>query len=458
MAIRSGAGTGVIVSLVVFVLTTVFLLVLSIVFYAKNREQIDIVKGAEDSLKLYATPKEQSSDAMQTYVSVSKHENQSVASYLISQIEDRNKILTGNPRATTEEIRAEFHSSLSSGRSIAVTIVSLKRSLDSRQEEVEAHLSDLANSRSTIRSLEQQLASQTLSAEEEVQVVKEEWQDVQDESIQLNSKANDYFTNRGNRDDRLRGGYQGRIQQLGEDVDFLRVENARLESTIVELRDKIDSGRMSAVDPSTLVDGTVLEVSTGNEVFIDRGFEDRIELGMTFEIYDSHSQLREDANGDIPRGKASIEVVKVGKTTSTAKITRSTSSQPIVRDNIIVNAIYDPDYMYSFLVHGEFDADGDGQPESNNRFIKDQIERWGGKIINDEGMLPGDLDFLVLGISPKEPTGRPPKGASEAMMDDYARRKRAFLDYEHLLDQARAAQVPVLTSNRFLVLTGQRDR
>ena len=76
MAIRSGAGTGVIVSLVVFVLTTVFLLVLSIVFYAKNREQIDDVKGAEDSLKLYATPTEQSSDAMKTYVSVSKNENQ----------------------------------------------------------------------------------------------------------------------------------------------------------------------------------------------------------------------------------------------------------------------------------------------------------------------------------------------------------------------------------------------
>jgi len=458
MAIRSGAGTGVIVSLVVFVLTTVFLLILSIVFYAKNRQQIDIVKSAEDSLMVYATPKEQSSDVIQTYVSVSKSANQSVASYLISQIEERNKILTGNPRSTPEEIRAEFHSSLSSGGTIANTLYSLQRSLDSRQEEVEAHLSDIANARSSIRSLEEQLASQTLSAEEEVQVVKEEWQDVQDESIQLNSKANDYFTNRGNRDDRLRGGYQGRIQQLGEDVDFFRLENARLESTIVELRDKIGSGRMSAVDPSTLVDGTVLEVSTGDEVFIDRGFEDRIELGMTFEIYDSHSQLREDVNGVIPRGKASIEVVKVGKTTSTAKITRSTSSQPIVRDNIIVNAVYDPEYKYSFLVHGEFDADGDGLPESNNRFIKDQIERWGGKIINDEGMLPGDLDFLVLGISPQEPTGRPQRGASEAMMDDYARRKRAFLDYEHLLEQARAAQVPVLTSNRFLVLTGQRDR
>ena len=34
MAIRSSSGTGVVVSLVVFVLCTVFLLILSIVFYA----------------------------------------------------------------------------------------------------------------------------------------------------------------------------------------------------------------------------------------------------------------------------------------------------------------------------------------------------------------------------------------------------------------------------------------
>ena len=51
MAIRSGAGTGVIVSLVVFVLATVFLLVLSIVFYVGNREQIETVEKAEAHCK-----------------------------------------------------------------------------------------------------------------------------------------------------------------------------------------------------------------------------------------------------------------------------------------------------------------------------------------------------------------------------------------------------------------------
>ncbi len=49
MAIRSNAGTGVIVSLVVFVLATVFLLVLSIVFYASGREQAEQVVSLNNS-------------------------------------------------------------------------------------------------------------------------------------------------------------------------------------------------------------------------------------------------------------------------------------------------------------------------------------------------------------------------------------------------------------------------
>ena len=156
---------------------------------------------------------------------------------------------------------------------------------------------------------------------------------------------------------------------------------------------------MNSVDPSVLVDGRVLEVGSGNEVFIDRGEKDHIVLGMTFDIYESASQLRLNSNGNLPRGKATIEVVKVGPTTSTAKIKRSTSSQPIIRDNIIVNPIYDPEYKFSFVVHGNFDADGDGEPESNNSFIKNQITRWGGIVVQDDGVIPGDLDFLVLGVA-----------------------------------------------------------
>jgi len=458
MAIRSGAGTGVIVSLVVFVLATVFLLVLSIVFYVGNREQIETVEKAEVALQVFATTRERSDDYVIKFVALADAANQSVTGYLNDQLEQRNRMLTGNPSETIEQLQSQFSGSVSESSPLVLTLSNLQSQIKSIKQELNGRVDELANAHDTILSLHTQLDDQAQTNEVEVTQVKVEWKDVQDESANLNVKANDYFASREDRLNSVRNENLGRIELLEEDVELLRVEKARLMSTIDDLRSKINSNRMNSVDPSVLVDGRVLEVGTGNEVFIDRGEQDHIVLGMTFDIYESPSQLRFDSNGNLPRGKATIEVVKVGPTTSTAKIKRSTSSQPIIRDNIIVNPIYDPEYNFSFIVHGHFDADGDGEPESNNSFIKNQITRWGGIIIQDDSVIPGDLDFLVLGIAPRKPTDKPSKNASNAMFDAYAAQQRAYEAYADLLKYAKAAQVPVLSANRLDVLTGHRSR
>ena len=458
MAIRSGAGTGVIVSLVVFVLVTVFLLVLCIVFYAGNREQIETVKDAEASLHVYATVGERGNDSVQKIVAQAKDANQSVTGYLNDQLEQRNKMLTGNPSETLEQLRLQFAGNVSASSPLAMTLSSLHSQIKSKQQELNARVEELAGAHTTIESLNNQLDDQAQSNKGEIQKVKTEWEDVHEESVSLSKTADDYHNRREELFKIVRDESLERILSADEDIEILRFEKARLKSTINDLLEKINSNRMSSVDPSILVDGTVLEVGFGNEVFIDRGKNDRIVLGMTFDIYESASQLRPDANGNFPRGKATIEVVKIGPTTSTAKIIRSTPSQPIVRDNIIVNPVYDPNYIFSFIVHGNFDADGDGEPESNNNFIKDKISRWGGVVVEDEGVVPGDLDFLVLGISPRKPTHRPRRGASGAMFDAYAKQQKLYEDYESLRSQAKAAQVPILTANRLDVLTGQYSR
>ena len=53
MAVRSGAGTGVVVSLVVFILTTFFLLILTIVFYSKQTKALEAEDSAEKTLATY---------------------------------------------------------------------------------------------------------------------------------------------------------------------------------------------------------------------------------------------------------------------------------------------------------------------------------------------------------------------------------------------------------------------
>ncbi len=456
MAIRSGAGTGVIVSLVVFVLTTVFLLVLSIVFYVQNQDQLESVQEAEAALYEYAKPIERAGDSLQQVVAQSKSSNQSVSGYFKSELSERNKWLSGNPEATLADLQSLYGPNINANNPISLLVKSLQSQVKSRQQELESTIAELASAHTTVTALEDEIKSQADTNTSEVQLVKSEWKDVQDESDNLSTEANAYFDGREQRLEEVRDENLARIQLLSQDVSYLRVENTRLESTIADLRDKFDTGRMNTIDPALLVDGTVLEVGTGSEVFIDRGSNDRIVLGMRFDIYDSSSQLRANSDGEFPRGKASIEIVKVGKTTSTAKIIRSSSNQPIVRDNIIVNPIYDPSYKYSFLVHGNYDADGDGNADASNKFIVDLIQNWGGVIVEDEGSLPGDLDFLVLGIAPKKPIHRPGPNATIAMYDDYARQARAYKEYNELLEQAQAAKIPVLTSNRLYILTGQR--
>ena len=456
MAIRSGAGTGVIVSLVVFVLTTVFLLVLSIVFYVQNREQLEKVQHAETTLNEYATSAERSSDSLQGITALSKNSSQSVSSYLKNELHERNKWLSGNPEATIADLQSLYGPNINSNNPISLLVKNLQRQLNLCDQKLGEKRDELDSTHDTISSLKEKIKSQAANNDYEVQVARSEWKDVQDESSNLSTKASDYFAVREQRLVDVRDENIDRFQMAKADLSKLVVENARLESTIADLREKFDTGRMNTIDPALLVDGTVLEVGTRNEVFIDRGSDDRIVLGMRFDIYDSSSQLRANSDGEFPHGKASVEVVKVGKTTSTAKIIRSSPKHPIVRDNIIVNPIYDPLYRYTFLVHGNYDINGDGNADSSNKLIVNLIQNWGGEIVEDEGSLPGNLDFLVLGIAPKKPIGKPGKNATIAMYDEFARQSKAYKEYTKLLEEARTVKIPVLTLNRLSILTGQR--
>ena len=87
MAIRSSAGTGVIVSLVVFVLATVFLLVLSIVFYASGRAQKEETGNLVKAFDAYVTKDERNDDKIDALVAKAESSSQSVVSYLYTMSE-----------------------------------------------------------------------------------------------------------------------------------------------------------------------------------------------------------------------------------------------------------------------------------------------------------------------------------------------------------------------------------
>jgi len=454
MAIRSGAGTGVIVSLVVFVLTTVFLLVLSIIFYAGRVEQTDLTDKAKKDLSTFITSEEQNLDSFQRIVASAKADRVSVAGYLNSDLESLRVLVSGAPDTSNESIRSTLNKALSNGGSLFLAFERQNRQLQERQQELDARISELNSARDQIASLEQSVSDSVNATAQALAAARVQWSDIQNESEVLAQNVDTHFANRLQRDDRLIGGKTSLIHQLESERDTLIKEKTILANDAADLRELVSTSRMSSIDPAMLVDGSILDVAGTDRVFIGLGAQDHIVLGMSFEVYDDQSQLRVNEKGELPRGKASIEIIKVGQTTSTAKVTQSTPGRPIVRDNIIVNAIYDPHYKYKFMVHGQFDADGDGVPEQNNTFIKDRIETWGGIVVESQEFLPGDLDFLVLGIQPQE--ARPlPRNASEPMINDYVRKQQAFSNYTSLLEQAQDVKIPVLNANRLDILTGQ---
>ena len=168
MAIRSNAGTGVIVSLVVFVLATVFLLVLSIVFYASGREQAEKVNSVHKTFEAFASKKERSSDVIDALVTQAKNSNQSLVSYLKTELEERNRILTGNKNANLADINTAFRDTNSSDSSLDLTFGALKRELDTSTQAADSYLEDLKNAESSIQSLEDQLAELSSSKVKEI--------------------------------------------------------------------------------------------------------------------------------------------------------------------------------------------------------------------------------------------------------------------------------------------------
>ena len=458
MAVRSAAGTGVIVSLVVFVLTTVFLLVLTIVFYAGQQKEMELRHDAETARDKYIKSREINTDLFRGYESATPP-NKSVAGHLHEQYEGLMRYVAGEP-TPVESMKASFASlGVSDDGVVLDELRNADRDLKTRQSELDAANRRLASLEGDLQTKEQEIGSLNTAHEEELDAVRgviDSYREAAEEYARQIQRTIDELNAA---EARLREQFQSRIGDLEGENNGLLEELQILRSRVKEFERILNEIRVKSADPDKLVDGHVIDIAGGNDqVFIDRGKDDRIVLGMTFEVYDISGSIGVDnRTNEMTRGKASLQVIKVGDTTSTCKITRSVPGRPVVRNDVIANAVYDPEYTFKFLVHGKFDVDGDGKPsQAEAEYLRRLVQQWGGQVVYADA-LPGDLDFLVLG---SEPPPVPPlrDNASNAEIEIWLEKKGAREKYQQLFNQAREAQIPVLNSNRFFILIGHTER
>jgi hypothetical protein len=252
------------------------------------------------------------------------------------------------------------------------------------------------------------------------------------------------------------------VAQLSEQVRRRDEQIKELETIIDRLQNRLREGRTPTQGPiMQQADGRIVRTPGNNIVFIDLGQGDQISPGMTFEVYDKIEGLPAWKGGDDEgaddqyAGKASIEVTRVGATSSEARVVKVRPGENITEGDLLVNLVYDPNVKYKFVVHGEFDLDNNGVATANDaEVIKRLVTDWGASLMNQVTV---DTDFLVLGKEPVIPTFPPEEENDPINVDRVNQAKAALQAYQDIRAQANELNIPILNQNRFLYFVGYFD-
>jgi len=197
-------------------------------------------------------------------------------------------------------------------------------------------------------------------------------------------------------------------------------------------------------------DAQIVRIDSQNGIiYLDAGIKDHVYRGLTFAIYDRNKPIPEDGEG-----KAEIEVFQVAEQVSAARIVKSDTKNPVGKNDIVANLIWDRNMPNRFVVAGEFDFNNDGRIDADGaQRIAELIERWGGIVADD---ITVDTDFLIIGI---EPVSLRRPSQQELDMDPMAQQRYELSikktgNYNQLLDKAAGLGIPVFNKKRFLFLIG----
>ncbi len=209
-------------------------------------------------------------------------------------------------------------------------------------------------------------------------------------------------------------------------------------------------------------DGHITRIPDSTTVYIDLGEGDQVAPGLTFAVYDKRKgipplgQGMSDSDTDMPVGKGSIEVVRVGPGSSECRVVKLEPGQSLVEGDIIANLVYDRNTKYNFLVYGNFDMDQNGVATADDaKIIQRLVTQWGGRLTDK---VDADTDFVVLGKAPTVPTLSDEDKNNPIEQKRAADAQAALEAYTAVETKAAQLYVPVLNQNRFLYFVGYFDQ
>lgn len=449
MATRSGTSFGVLASLVVFALLALVFFALAVVFIARAQTYSRELDTARQDLREAVANQDDRWEELRNLSG-----RQSVVSYLDEQNAELLRLIglparldaeTARTRAAQRLDEEEINDVLSEAQSLRRELSRVRAELSAAEDAARLAAEDRDAAIARLERVREQNAETVASLRSEIDRYRQ----------QVEAYRADVEQTQGAYDDQIasvRGDLTQRIAQLVDERRDLAADLLVAREQLNRLRGDTARSTLSGSFEGALVDGRVIEVAPAtSEVAIDLGRRDNLVLGMTFEVYGRDVSVRPDAEGVFPPGKATIEVTRIDERTGRARVIRSVSGSPILQNDKLVNAVYDPNKTYKFAVFGNFDTNDDGVATTAEAdAIRGYIQEWGGEASDD---IAGDTDFLVLGqppVLPPQPPFDAPREVIQRFLDLQARADK----YDEMFDAAQATNIPVLNQNRFMTLTG----
>lgn len=453
MAARTGASVGVAVTITVLGLLSVALFVTTMVFYGNaQRARNDLAQVRQDYAD-FISDSQREHAAVRAVLDAARRENRSVVEYLMQTRAELLQAVSGDQQMPMNTLRerlaqvegAEAQSLFDLVAARNTEIARLTQRLQVAEAERRAAREQAEAEAQRVAQIEAAFNARGTSLQGEVGAI------AQDRDL-IRERFGNTESRMASEIEQVQARLGAQLNERQSMIDQLQQENIALRDQLIRARAEGGDNRVMPLNEAALVDGRIDAVDTAaNEVVLSIGRRNKVVLGMTFAVYSSPTDIRPDADGRYPRGKAVVEVVRIEDGFSRARVVETSEGNPIIRGDVIANAVYDPNKTYKFVVDGLFDVNGDGRA---TRFERDElaalIERWGGAVVNE---VTGDVDFIVLGAQPVLPPA-PPPGAPIAVVNEYNRLAREIQRYNELLDAAEATSIPLLNANRLQTLIG----
>lgn len=426
-------------------------LILMLVFYTQLSGATNAAESAQNDLAVFATRSEQNSPEVGVYREQAGS-NQSVVGVMLAEIQQLRAIIGVDASLPMADVMDRVEEE--GDGSLLMTLDQTQANLGSAQAQITAQDQALEKARGDLEAANQELArvrTRFNQAAQRLQAQVQQLVGAYNTSMSQMDQAEDRYSSlltevRRDKDQQIRD-QQSSIQTLDQ-------QTRQLERRVQQLIEQIQG--KNQVNQIIQPDGRIVAVADEkNQVYVNLGKKDRLQLGLTFEVMPAGELIRTDRDGEV-RGIGTIEVIAIDENTSVCRIVRLEKNAVLGESDSIVNVAYDRDRSPKFFVFGEYDFTDPGNPTTADRDrIEGMVTHWGGSLVDD---LNYEVDFLVLGVQPVRPAPLPPTVIDPVLIEQHARSIAAADEYQRLLEQAQALSIPVLNQNRFLGLVGYYER